>query len=206
METYIRTGKNVNEVVELAMIELDKKLEEIEIEVLEEDSKGILGIFGTKEAKVKITVKENAHLLAKEFLEGLLEKMGMEATVEAGIDDGVLNMDVAGENMAILIGKRGQTLDSLQYLVSIVVNRGREDYLRVVLDTEDYRNKRIKTLERLAQRMAEKAKRLRKDIILEPMNPYERRIIHSTLQGNPHVATKSDGADPNRRVIIFFKR
>ncbi|OPL07452.1 MAG: DNA-binding protein [delta proteobacterium ML8_F1] len=206
MDTYIRTGKNVNEVVELALIELDKQRDEIEIEVLEEDSKGILGIFGTKEAKVKITVKENAHLKAREFLEGLLEKMGIKAAVEATLEEGILNLDVSGENMALLIGKRGQTLDSLQYLVSIVVNRGREDYLRVILDTEDYRNKRRKTLERLAQKMAEKSRKLRKDIILEPMNPYERRIIHSTLQGNPHVETKSDGADPNRRVIIFFKR
>lgn len=206
MDTYIRTGKNVNEVVELALIELDKQRDEIEIEVLEEDSKGILGIFGTREAKVKITVKENAHLKAREFLEGLLEKMGIKAAVEATLEEGILNLDVSGENMALLIGKRGQTLDSLQYLVSIVVNRGREDYLRVILDTEDYRNKRRKTLERLAQKMAEKSRKLRKDIILEPMNPYERRIIHSTLQGNPHVETKSDGADPNRRVIIFFKR
>jgi len=206
MDTYIRTGKNVNEVVELALIELDKQRDEIEIEVLEEDSKGILGIFGTREAKVKITVKENAHLKAREFLEGLLEKMGIKAAVEATLEEGILNLDVSGENMALLIGKRGQTLDSLQYLVSIVVNRGREDYLRVILDTEDYRNKRRKTLERLAQKMAEKSRKLRKDIRLEPMNPYERRIIHSTLQGNPHVETKSDGADPNRRVIIFFKR
>jgi spoIIIJ-associated protein len=206
MSAVIRTGRSVHEVVELALIELDVTREDIEIEVIEQESKGILGIFGVKEAKVQITIKEDAHRLAKEFLIGLLEKMGIESTVEVKLEDNVVYLDIAGKNMAIIIGKRGQTLDSLQYLVSLYINRKREQYMRVVLDTEDYRNRRKKTLEKLAHRMADKAKRMRKDIILEPMNPYERRIIHSALQGNRFVSTKSDGEEPNRRVIIFFKR
>ncbi len=206
MTTVIRTGKSVHEVVELALIELDVTREDIEIEVIEQESKGILGIFGVKEAKVQITIKEDAHQVAREFLNGLLEKMGIESTVETKLEDNVVYLDISGKNMAIIIGKRGQTLDSLQYLVSLYINRKKEQYIRVVLDTEDYRNRRKKTLEKLAYRMADKAKRMRKDIVLEPMNPYERRIIHSALQGNRFVSTKSDGEEPNRRVIIFFKR
>lgn len=206
MNSVIRTGKSVHEVVELALIELDVTREDIEIEVLEEESKGIMGIFGVKDAKVKITVKEDAHRVAKDFLLELLQKMNIDATVTAELKEGIVYLDIAGKNMALVIGKRGQTLDSLQYLVSLFINRKREHYIRVVLDTEDYRNRRRKTLEKLAHRMADKAKRMRKDIILEPMNPYERRIIHSALQGNRSVSTKSDGEEPNRRVIIFFKR
>ena len=108
--------------------------------------------------------------------------------------------------MAVLIGRRGQTLDSIQYLVSLIVNKGREDYIRVVLDTENYRHKRKETLEKLAFKLARKAKKMRKDIILEPMNPYERRIIHSALQNNKFVSTKSEGDEPFRKVIISLNR
>ena len=206
MNSVIRTGKNVNEVVELALIELDVTREDIEIEVLEEESKGLLGIFGIKDAKVKIIIKENAHKLAENYLSELLKNMNIPAKLTSTVNEEAINIDIAGDNMALVIGKRGQTLDAMQYLVSLFVNRKRENYIRVILDTEDYRNRRRKTLEKLAHRMADKSKRLRKDIILEPMNPYERRIIHSTLQTNRYVSTKSDGEDPNRRVIIFLKR
>jgi spoIIIJ-associated protein len=206
MNSVIRNGKNVNEVVELALIELDVTREDIEIEVLEEESKGLLGIFGIKDAKVKIIIKENAHKLAENYLSELLKNMNIPAKLTSTVNEEAINIDIAGDNMALVIGKRGQTLDAMQYLVSLFVNRKRENYIRVILDTEDYRNRRRKTLEKLAHRMADKSKRLRKDIILEPMNPYERRIIHSTLQTNRYVSTKSDGEDPNRRVIIFLKR
>ncbi|MEA3422873.1 MAG: RNA-binding cell elongation regulator Jag/EloR [Bacillota bacterium] len=206
MKSVIRTGNNINEAVELALIELDATRVNVEVEVLEEGSKGIFGIFGTKEAKVLVTLNENAHKVAKEFLKSIFEKMNMDVKINVKIDENVLNIDLSGDQMALLIGKRGQTLDSIQYLVSLFVNRNREDYIRVVLDTENYREKRTKTLEKLAQRMADKARKMRKDIRLEPMNPYERRIIHSTLQNSKFVSTKSDGEDPNRRVIIFLKR
>jgi spoIIIJ-associated protein len=206
MKSVIRTGNNINEAVELALIELDATRENVEIEVLEESSKGLFGLFGTKDAKVLVTLNENAHTVAKEFLLSIFEKMNMNVRINAKTDKNVLNIELSGDEMALLIGKRGQTLDSIQYLVSLFVNRKREDYIRVFLDTENYREKRTKTLEKLAQRMADKARKMRKDIILEPMNPYERRIIHSTLQNNKFVSTKSDGEDPNRRVIIFLKR
>lgn len=206
MKFIIRTGRSVEEVVELGLIELDTTIEDIEIEVLEEASKGIFGLFGVKDAEVKLTLKEDAHKFAKAFLEDLLKNMKIVAKIETEIKENALYINLIGEDMALLIGKRGQTLDAIQYLVSLVVNRKREKYIRVTLDTENYREKRKKTLEKLAHRMADKAKHLRKDIILEPMNPYERRIIHSTLQNNRFVNTKSDGEEPNRRVIIFFKR
>ncbi len=206
MKFIVRTGRTVEEVVELGLIELDATMEDVEIEVLEEASKGIFGLFGVKEAEVKMTLKEDAHKFAKAFLVDLLKNMNISAKIETEIKENALYINLIGEDMALLIGKRGQTLDAIQYLVSLVVNRKREKYIRVTLDTENYREKRKKTLEKLAHRMADKAKHLRKDIILEPMNPYERRIIHSTLQNNRFVNTKSDGEEPNRRVIIFFKR
>ena len=206
MKFIVRTGRSVEEVVELGLIELDATMEDVEIEVLEEASKGIFGLFGVKEAEVKMTLKEDAHKFAKAFLVDLLKNMNIAAKIETELKENALYINLIGEDMALLIGKRGQTLDAIQYLVSLVVNRKREKYIRVTLDTENYREKRKKTLEKLAHRMADKAKHLRKDIILEPMNPYERRIIHSTLQNNRFVNTKSDGEEPNRRVIIFFKR
>ena len=206
MKFIVRTGRSVEEVVELGLIELDATMEDVEIEVLEEASKGIFGLFGVKEAEVKMTLKEDAHKFAKAFLVDLLKNMNIAAKIETELKENALYINLIGEDMALLIGKRGQTLDAIQYLVSLVVNRKREKYIRVAFDTENYREKRKKTLEKLAHRMADKAKHLRKDIILEPMNPYERRIIHSTLQNNRFVNTKSDGEEPNRRVIIFFKR
>ncbi|MBN2258940.1 MAG: protein jag [Clostridiales bacterium] len=206
MKSVIRTGRNSNEAIELALIELDASREDVIIEILEEEVKGIFGIFGTKDAKVQVTLKEDAHKIAKAFLQDMFKNMNMDVHIESKVENNVLNIELSGTEMALLIGKRGQTLDSIQYLVSLVVNKKRDDYIRVLLDTEDYRAKRMQTLERLARKMADKAKNLRKDIILEPMNPYERRIIHSTLQNNRYVSTKSDGEEPNRRVIIFLKR
>ncbi|MCD6435890.1 MAG: protein jag [Clostridiales bacterium] len=206
MKSVIKLGSNINEAVELALIELDTTRENVDIEILEEGSKGIFGLFGTKDAKVLVTMHENAHIMAKEFLQNIFEKMNVDVSIKTKVDNNVLNIELLGDEMALLIGKRGQTLDSIQYLVSLYINRKRDDYIRVVLDTENYREKRAKTLEKLAQRMADKARKMRKDIILEPMNPYERRIIHSALQNNKYVRTKSDGEDPNRRVIIFLKR
>jgi len=202
-----KTGRTVDEALELALIQLDASRENVEVEVLEEDSKGFLGIFGNKDAKIRVTLKITADSIAENFLKTVFDNMGVENTaIHTSLDKDVLNVKVEGENMAILIGRRGQTLDSLQYLTSLVVNKGREEYVRVILDTENYRKKRKETLERLANKLAYKAKKMRKDIVLEPMNPYERRIIHSALQGNPHVSTRSEGDEPYRKVIIFLNK
>ena len=133
--------------------------------------------------------------------------MGMEVEITSQVDEeGALNIDMKGENMGILIGKRGQTLDSLQYLTNRVANKSQEEYVRVKLDTENYRQRRKETLENLAKNIAYKVKRTKKPISLEPMNPYERRVIHSALQGDKYVSTHSEGEEPYRRVVVTLAR
>ena len=146
---------------------------------------------------------------AKVFLLDVFASMNLgevEITSEYNTTDGSLEVDFEGEDMGILIGKRGQTLDSLQYLTSLVVNKGKSNYIRVKLDTEDYRKRRKETLENLARGIAYKVRKTRKPVILEPMNPYERRIIHSALQGNKFVETVSEGEEPYRHVVVKLKR
>lgn len=201
-----KTGKTVEEALRLALVELKASEKDVTIEVIEEASKGLLGIFGSKEARIRVTLNETAERVANDFLSDILSKMQLDASVETRLVEKTLHVDLQGHDLGVLIGKRGQTLDSLQYLVSLVVNKDRPDYLRVVLDTENYREKRKETLERLANKLAIKAKKLRKDIVLEPMNPYERRIIHSALQNHSSVSTRSEGEEPYRKVIIFLNR
>lgn len=145
---------------------------------------------------------------ATEFLKDVLAKMEIENEVKAKYDaeENCLNIEISGEDMGVLIGKRGQTLDSLQYLVSLVVNKGTKEYLRVKVDTENYRERRNKTLENLAKNMAFKVKRTRRSVTLEPMNPYERRVIHSALQNDSYVTTHSEGEEPYRKVVITLKK
>ena len=142
---------------------------------------------------------------AMEFLSGMIERMGVEAELKACETPEQLRVQLFGENMSILIGRRGETLDALQYLTSLNVNRGREEYLRVSLDTENYRAKREEALRKLAARMANRCRKTGKRVALEPMNPYERRILHSALQNDPSVTTHSEGEEPYRRVIITLK-
>ncbi len=149
---------------------------------------------------------EEAKRRAETFLGDILRAMDMPEQVTAEYEDGTLNIDIAGENMGILIGKRGQTLDALQYLTSLVVNKGKAAYVRVKLDTEDYRARRKATLENLAKNIAAKVKKTRKPVFLEPMNPYERRIIHSALQNDPYVTTHSEGEEPYRKVVVTLKK
>ena len=139
---------------------------------------------------------------AKEFLENLIREMGLEAEVKVAVNETSVYADVEGKDTGTIIGKRGQTLDSIQYLTSLVVNKGEEEYIRVVVDAENYRAKREETLEKLAYRLAEKCVKTGRSVRLEPMNPYERKVIHTTLQTVPSVVTKSEGSEPNRRVVI----
>lgn len=203
MKFVEKSGKSVEEALRLALIDLDATREQVEIEILDEGSKGFLGL-GAKEAKIKVSKKNDVVEVAKTFLNNVLKEMNINADIEVALVDESLHVNMIGEDMAILIGKRGQTLDSLQYLLSLVVNKNRDEYLRVILDTENYRAKRKETLESLAEKLAMKVKKSRKNVILEPMNPYERRIIHSALQNNPSVSTKSEGDEPYRKVVIYF--
>ena len=145
--------------------------------------------------------------MSTDFLKDVFAAMNMTVVVDVkyNADDNEMNIDLSGDDMGVLIGKRGQTLDSLQYLVSLVVNKGNEDYIRVKVDTENYRERRKSTLENLAKNMAYKVKRTRRPLHLEPMNPYERRIIHSALQNDKFVTTHSEGEEPYRHVVITLK-
>ena len=162
----------------------------------------------SKPAKIRARVKLSLDAIASNFLEKVFQSMGMQVNIEITIDEveNQMNIDLSGEEMGILIGKRGITLDSLQYLVSLVINRNTEDYMKVKLDTENYRERRKETLENLARNIAYKVKKTRRPVSLEPMNPYERRIIHSALQGNKFVETYSEGSEPYRHVVVAPKR
>lgn len=172
-------------------------------EVLKEEKK-----FVKETEKVSNVDAREVEEAAKKFLGEVFDAMEMEVIVDAKYDDAekALDVDMRGEEIGILIGKRGQTLDSLQYLVSLVVNRGQADYIRVKLDTENYRQRRKETLENLAKNIAYKVKRTKRPVSLEPMNPYERRIIHSALQNDRYVTTHSEGEEPFRRVVVSLKK
>ena len=172
-------------------------------EVLKEEKKSV-----KETAKVSNVDAREVEEAAKKFLGEVFDAMEMEVIVDARYDDAekALDVDMRGEEIGILIGKRGQTLDSLQYLVSLVVNRGQADYIRVKLDTENYRQRRKETLENLAKNIAYKVKRTKRPVSLEPMNPYERRIIHSALQNDRYVTTHSEGEEPFRRVVVSLKK
>lgn len=197
------SAKNSELAIAQALEKLGIAREQAQIEVLDEGRAGILGL-GSRDAVVRVTGIETAEDRAVDFLTEVTEKMGAPAKVEAKMGDEAMNVELSGENMGMLIGHHGDTLDALQYLTSLVVNRGAEDYTRVVLDTEGYRDKRAKALAQLAERTAARAIRTGR-VALEPMNPYERRILHTTLQDHPRVTTYSEGEEPYRRVIVVRK-
>ena len=201
------TAKTVDEALTNAMLELGTTIENIEYEVIEKETNGFLGMFG-KPAKIKVKIKLNLVNTAKKFLDDVFHAMGINASIEVVYDkdNDTVEININGDEMGVLIGKRGQTLDSLQYLVSLVINKNSENYIKVKLDTENYRARRKETLENLAKNIAFKVKRTRKPVSLEPMNPYERRIIHSALQNDKYVETYSEGEEPYRRVVINVKK
>ncbi len=207
MEWREITGKTVDEALTNAMLELGTTIENMEYEVIEKESSGFLGMFG-KPARIRARIKMTVENTAKKFLTDVFGTMGISASVEAIFDqeNATVEVNIDGDEMGVLIGKRGQTLDSLQYLVSLVINKNSENYIKVKLDTENYRARRKETLENLAKNIAFKVKRSRKPVSLEPMNPYERRIIHSALQNDKYVETYSEGEEPYRKVVINVKK
>ena len=200
-------AKTVDDAITDALVEFETTSENLEYEVIEEGSTGVLGLF-SKDAIIKARKKEEPKDKLLVFLEEVLEKMGIEGTVEIETDDEekVISINIEGEDTKDLIGRKGQCLDSLQYLASIVANKEKDEYYRVKLDTKNYRERRQKTLENMAKNTANKVRKTRRKVVLDPMNPYERRIIHSYLQNEKHVTTKSEGEEPYRRVVVYYKR
>ncbi len=208
MRSVIKVSKTVDEAIKEALIELDINESDAEIEIIEEPSKGLFGLIGTRDAKVRVSVVNDPIEIADNFLSKLLNSMNIKAVNIIKKNGNNLHVDItdiSSTDMGILIGKRGNTLDSVQYLLSLVINKKKDDYIKVIVDTEGYRAKREETLIRLANKMAEKAKYGRRPIKLEPMNPYERRIIHSALQNINGITTYSEGDEPYRRVVIQTK-
>ncbi len=205
MATVEKSAKTKEEAVELALKELGASYDEVEIEVIEEGSKGIFGI-GSKDAVVKVTLNPNPERRAKEFLNKVFELSKEEVNVETKVEDGVMSVELSGPSMGNVIGKRGETLDALQHLTSLVVNRGDLEFVKISVDAENYREKRNQALEALALKMANKVVRTGRNTTLEPMNAYERRIIHATLQSNNDVTTYSVGQGINRKVVVALKR
>ena len=287
LEVVEKWGDSINQAVDLALRDMKLTRDDVDVEVLEEPTKGFLGIIGNTLAKVRVTKKGAAvqeehkeekgfqpvekkapekkaevveeepkedskqerrwkkntnkkplselidtdesltpdptaeevdfheqikelppceEHIALDFLKDVIREMGLDLTIKAKANETNVYIELEGPDCGTIIGRRGQTLDALQYLTSLVVNKEHEDYVKVVIDAEDYRARREKTLEQLADKMARKAIKSHRSLKLDPMNPYERKVIHATLQSNPRVTTRSEGQDPYRRVVIEPKR
>ena len=208
MEYIEVSAKNIDDAITEACQQLGATSDQIEYEVIDKGSTGFLG-SGSKNAVIKARKKEGSvEDNVKEFLNSVFAAMNMEVELIVKIDDAekVIDVELKGDDMGVLIGKRGQTLDSLQYLTNLAINKKSEDYYKVKIDTEDYRKRRKETLENLAKNIAYKVKRTKRSVSLEPMNPFERRIIHSALQNDKYVTTHSEGEEPYRHVVVTLKR
>lgn len=207
MEFIEVSAKTVNDAVTDALVQLGITSDQLEYEVLKEGSTGFLGI-GSKPAVIKARKKFSPEDYVREFLGQVFQAMNMEVEIISNYDEelGVIDIEFKGKEMGLLIGKRGQTLDSLQYLTNLMVNKRSENYIKVKLDTEEYRKRRKETLENLAKNISYKVKRTKRPVSLEPMNPFERRVIHSALQSDRFVSTHSEGEEPYRHVVVTLKK
>lgn len=208
MRSIVKMSKTVEEATDMALRELGVNKEDVHVEVLEEPSKGLFGLIGSKDAVVKVTVINDPVEKVKKFLSRILSYMKIKGDCMAKKEGSCLYVeivDISSSDTGIVIGKRGNTLDAIQYLLSLVINKDRKDYIKVIVDVKGYRKRREDTLIKLANKMAQKAKYSNRPVKLEPMNPYERRIIHSALQHVDGIDTHSEGEDPYRRVVIQAK-
>lgn len=199
------SGKTVEEAIEAGLRQLDLPEERVKVNILEQAAKGLFGLIGSKDARVELEVIPDAIEESIRFLEDVFGSMNQKVKIERIKEDDHVRFNFHGEDMGILIGRRGQTLDSLQYLVNIVANRFADKHLRIILDAENFRERRKQTLEQLAQRLADRVIRSKREVVLEPMSPLERKVIHSHLQNHPKVKTYSKGDEPNRKVVIALK-
>ncbi len=202
MREITASGKTVEEAVQSALEQLNTTRDHVEVDVIDEGKKGILGVFGSKQAIVKVTIAQNQIEQAEKFLQEVTENMNVTTQVTTTVKGNHVTFELSGEKIALLIGKRGQTLNAIQYLVHLVLNKDGKGYYTVTVDAEGYRGRRKETLESLAHKMADKATRLNKKVALEPMPAFERKLIHSALQKNKDITTYSDGVEPHRHIVI----
>lgn len=207
MEFIEISAKNVDDAITQATVQLGITSDQLEYEVLDKGSTGFLGI-GSKNAVIKARKKFSIDENVVEFLSSIFDAMKMEVEIFVAVneEEHIIEVELKGDDMGILIGKRGQTLDSLQYLTNLAINKHSDEYYKVKIDTEDYRKRRKETLENLAKNIAYKVKRTKRPVSLEPMNPFERRIIHSALQNDRYVTTHSEGDEPYRHVVVTLKK
>lgn len=207
MEFIEISAKNVDDAITQATVQLGITSDQLEYEVLDKGSTGFLGI-GSKNAVIKARKKFSIDENVVEFLSSIFDAMKMEVEILVAVneEEHIIEVELKGDDMGILIGKRGQTLDSLQYLTNLAINKHSDQYYKVKIDTEDYRKRRKETLENLAKNIAYKVKRTKRPVSLEPMNPFERRIIHSALQNDRYVTTHSEGDEPYRHVVVTLKK
>lgn len=207
MEFIEVSAKNVDDAITQATVQLGITSDQLEYEILDKGSTGFLGI-GSKNAVIKARKKFSMDENVIEFLSSVFDamKMTVEILLEVNEEEHSIEVELKGDDMGILIGKRGQTLDSLQYLTNLAINKHSDEYYKVKIDTENYRKRRKETLENLAKNIAYKVKRTKRPVSLEPMNPFERRIIHSALQNDRYVTTHSEGDEPFRHVVVTLKK
>lgn len=207
MEFIEISAKNVDDAITQATVQLGITSDQLEYEFLDKGSTGFLGI-GSKNAVIKARKKFSIDENVVEFLSSIFDAMKMEVEILVAVneEEHIIEVELKGDDMGILIGKRGQTLDSLQYLTNLAINKHSDEYYKVKIDTEDYRKRRKETLENLAKNIAYKVKRTKRPVSLEPMNPFERRIIHSALQNDRYVTTHSEGDEPYRHVVVTLKK
>ncbi len=207
MRVAEKTGKTVEEAIAAGVLELGVDRNRVKIEVLEEPTKkGLFGLFGTRPAKVRISYEDDPGMLASDFINKVCQAMGVNVNTQASKDGEHWHIDITGPELGILIGRRGDTLDALQYLTNLAVARKLSERVRLIVDVEGYRLRREETLVSLAKRLSEKVKKTGIRVVLEPMNAHERRIIHTSLQDEARISTFSEGDDPNRRVVISLNR
>ena len=201
-----KSAKTVEEAKLLAVSELNTTIDNVRVEVLEQGNRGLFGLIGSKMAKVRVTLKNDMGSFAVNFLKAILDEMKVDVKIEVVENENGIFIKVIGDDIAIVIGRRGETLNALQYITNLAVNKSSNIYKRVFIDVENYKIKREKRLERLANEFAQKVIKTKKNVVLEPMNPYERRIIHYALQGNSMIKTYSIGKEPYRRIVIQMRR
>ena len=207
VQTIEKRGKSVDEAIKAALDEMGCDINAVNVEEIDEGSKGLLGFIGSKSAVVKVTLKITPEEQARQVVDEILTKMKIDYQInKVEFNQGTVRINIVGNDMGLLIGRKGETLNALQFIAGLIINRQVEERIRLILDVEDYRKKREESLESLALRLSDKVKNTQKNVVMRPMSSQERRIVHTILQEDPQVVTYSMGDEPNRKVVIALKK